>query len=374
MTPVEDQLRAAFRAKADEIRPDPPPLRLSAPGLRFPFPAHGGGGNREQAAHRGWHRWMAPAACAVLVVAVIAASAVVFGGSRTATSSSARARTTHSPLAARPASYLGVFLGYFETGRPPSYPPVERFAAAAGNGPNLVEYVSSWRERFATSYAQTLRKHGATMIVQIDPNSVSPALIAAGHYDRYLRSYADSVRDFGAPVVIGFGQEMNADWWSWGYKHVQPQAFVAAWRHIVTLFRGQGADNVTWLWTISAESSGTGPPADWWPGSSYVTWVGIDGFYEKPSDTFSSVFGPTIAQVRALTAKPILLSQTAVARGADQHVSIPNLFEGMAQYGTLGLVWDDIETAVGQDWHLEGDPSAEAAFRAGAAGLTLARP
>jgi Glycosyl hydrolase family 26 len=374
MTPVEDQLRAAFRAKADEIRPDLPPLRLPAPGLRSLFLAHGGGENEGTPGHRTWHFWIAPAACAVLVVAVIAASAVVFGGSRTATSSSARARTTHSPLAARPPSYLGVFLGYFETGRPPSYPPVEKFAAAAGKSPNLVEYVSSWGERFATSYARTLRKHGATMIVQIDPNSVSPALIAAGHYDRYLRSYADSVRDFGNPVVIGFGQEMNADWWSWGYKHAQPQAFVAAWRHIVTLFRRQGADNVTWLWTISDESSGTGPPADWWPGSSYVTWVGIDGFYEKASDTFSSVFGTTIVQVRAMTAKPILLSQTAVARGADQHASIPNLFEGMAQYGTLGLVWDDIETSVGQDWHLEGDPSAEAAFRVGAAGLTLARP
>jgi len=373
MTPVEDQLRAAFRAKADEVSPDPPPLRLPAPGLRSLFLAHGGGGNKGTRAHQGWHRWIAPAACAVLVVTVIAGSAIVFGGSRTATSSSARAAATHSPLAARPSSYLGVFLGYFETGRPPSYPPVERFAAVAGKGPNLVEYVSNWGQPFAASYAQTLRKHGATMIVQIDPNSVSPALIAAGRYDAYLRSYADSVRDFGNRVVIGFGQEMNARLWSWGYGHTKPQAFVAAWRHIVTLFRAQGADNVTWLWTINADYAGTGPVASWWPGSSYVTWVGIDGFYEKPSDTFSSVFGKTIAQVRTITARPILLSQTAVARGPDQYTSIHNLFEGMTQDGTLGLVWDDIETSSGQDWHLEGNPSAEAAFRLGAAGLTVAR-
>ena len=85
------------------------------------------------------------------------------------------------------------------------------------------------------------------------PTYASVPAIAAGAYDGYLRSYADSVRDFGHPVVIGFGHEMNAPWYSWGYGHVRPSTFVAAWRHIVTLFRGQGADNVTWLWTINAD-------------------------------------------------------------------------------------------------------------------------
>jgi len=362
MTPVEDQLRAALRAKADEVSPDPPLLRLPAPALSG------------TPAYQGWHRWIAPAACAVLVVAVIAASATVFGGSRTATSSSARAGTTHSPLATRPSSYLGVFLGYFETGRPPSYPPVEKFAAAAGKSPNLVEYVSNWGQPFAASYARTLRKHGATMIVQIDPNSIPPARVAAGHYDEYLRSYAESVRRFGHPVVIGFAQEMNADWWSWGYGHAQPQAFVAAWRHIVNLFRAEGADNVTWLWTISVDAVGTGPIGSWWPGAGYVSWVGIDGVYERPSDTFASLFGKTIAQVRAMTNKPVLLSQTAVAHGTSQYADTRSLFEGVARNKLLGLVWADIETSVGQDWHLEGNRLTESAFRLGAAGLTLARP
>ena len=27
--------------------------------------------------------------------------------------------------------------------------------------------------------------------------------------------------------------------------------FVAAWRHIVTVFRALGARNVTWLWTVN---------------------------------------------------------------------------------------------------------------------------
>jgi mannan endo-1,4-beta-mannosidase len=369
MTPLEDRLRSAFRAKAGEIRPEAPPLRLAARRRRFLFLTYGGSENKGTPALRAWHGWIAPIACAVLVVGVIAGSAVVFGGGRSVARSPARAPAVHPLLASRASSYLGVF----EPGSPPSYQPVEKFGRAAGVEPNLVEYASFLGRPFAASYARTLRKHGAVMIVQIDPAGGSVASVAAGSYDIYLRSYADSVRDFGHPVIIGFGNEMNADWNSWGYRHTPASTFVAAWRRIVTLFRGQGADNVTWLWTISADQAGTGPVASWWPGSSYVTWVGIDGYYMHPSDTFQGVFAETIAQLRAFTNKPILLSQAAVTPGARQFANIRNLFEGMAHYGTLGLVWSDMETLNRQDWRLEGNLAAEAAFRLSAARLTLAR-
>jgi len=173
--------------------------------------------------------------------------------------------------------------------------------------------------------------HGAVTIVQWDPTDVFVAAIAAGRYDRYLRSFADSVRDFGQAVVIGFGHEMNATWYSWGYGHVPPRTFVAAWRHIVRLFRGQGADNVTWLWTINADLPSTGPIAQWWPGGGYVTWVGIDGYYYRPTDSFGSVFGTAITQVRLLTGKPVLQSETAVGPGAGQAAKIGEMFTGIQQ-------------------------------------------
>jgi mannan endo-1,4-beta-mannosidase len=232
--------------------------------------------------------------------------------------------------------------------------------------PNLVGYAINWGEPFATSFDRNLRKHGEVPLVQIQPTDVSLAAITAGNTDFYLRSYADSVRDFGHPVIIGFGDEMNAPWYPWGYSHTPARMFVAAWRHIVRVFRSQGADNVTWLWTIEADQAGTGPIMSWWPGANYVTWVGIDGFCNRPSDTFSSVFVQTIEQIRAATNKPILLSETGVARESRQYASILNLFNGFAQYRLLGLVWFDAG-----DWRLEGNPLAEAAFRAGASRLAL---
>jgi hypothetical protein len=152
---------------------------------------------------------------------------------------------------------------------------------------------------------------------------------------------------------------------------------VAAWRHIVTLFHNQGADNVTWLWTINQDRPGSGPVRSWWPGSKYVTWVGIDGYYYRRSDTFARVFGGTIDQVRHFTQKPILLSETAVGPNVNQFAKIGDLFAGMRQYKTLGLMWFDIAQDRGifhQNWRIEGNPAAETAFRLGIAALTLARP
>ena len=271
-------------------------------------------------------------AIALAVAAVAAAGARLIGSS-----SSSKPPAAHASLPAEPAAYLGVF----EPGAPPGYGAIAEFAQAARRQPNLLGYYTGWLQPFDTSYAKMLRTHRIIPYVQIDPTDASIAAITAGTYDDYLRSYADSVIDFGHAVVIGFGHEMNAPWYSWGYGHVPPSTFVAAWRHIVTLFRAEGADNVTWLWTLQADEPGTGPVASWWPGAQYVNWVGIDGYYYRPSDTFASVFGTTIDQVRAFTGKPILLSETAVGPYADQFVKIQDLFHGMATYKMLGLVWFD---------------------------------
>ena len=60
------------------------------------------------------------------------------------------------------------------------------------------------------------------------------------------------MRAYRRPVILSFGHEMNGYWYTWGNTHTSPADFVDAWRHIVTLFRAEGAENVTWLWTINA--------------------------------------------------------------------------------------------------------------------------
>ena len=284
------------------------------------------------------------------------------------TTTPAAPRAVYASLLSTGFRYLGVYEGSSTSAG--QYAQVEEFARAVGQQPNIVMSYSSWGEPFSISFAETARQHGATLLIDLDPTSTSCAWIAAGQDDAFLESYAQSVKDFGHPVIISFGHEMNGTWYPWGWTHTQPAEFVRAWRRIVDVFRQTGADNVTWLWTINSVASYEGPIADYWPGASYVTWVAFDAYYYTPDDDFSGVFGPSIAALRQLTTKPILIGETAVGQVAGQASEIPGLFAGASRAGLVGFVWYDQAQDDGlyhQDWRLEGDPYAVATFRAAAA-------
>ncbi len=261
----------------------------------------------------------------------------------------------------------GYYLGVAEPNETSSYKPINKFAATIGRQPNIVLYYSALGDPFQERLANEAYAHGAVPFVQINPGHVSMAAIAAGRNDAYLRSYADQVRAYRHAVIIGFAPEMNGSWDSWGWHHTSPATWKAGWRHVVTVFRRQGASNVTWLWTVNAaENSSTGPINEWWPGANYVTWVGIDGYYFYSASTFVSTFGATVNQVRALTRKPILLSETAIGQVAGQAAKIPDLFSGVQAAQALGFVWFDQTQNEGifhQNWRLEGNSAAVDAFR-----------
>jgi hypothetical protein len=264
-------------------------------------------------------------------------------------------------LPIRPDSYVGVY----QSGAPASYAGVTRFTATTGVKPRLVVYYSGWFEPFKTAFAMTAARNGTVPLIQINPKGVNLAAIASGHYDSYLTSFAEAVRSYHHPVILGFGHEMNGSWYSWGYRHTSPATFVAAWRHIVTVFRELGARNVTWLWTVNVVHTGgtIASPTAWWPGSKYVTWVGLDGYYYKPSWKFAPLFGPTIVAIRKFTHDPMLIAETSVSPTADQPAKINDLFAGIRLYGLLGFVWFNSVHDV--DWRLS-NPSAIEAFRKGA--------
>jgi hypothetical protein len=309
----------------------------------------------------------------VVVAVAAAAAAVALAVGRLAAPTASGPPAVHAALPARAASYLGVYL----QGPPPDRRRVAAFARAADREPGLVGYFSGWAQPFAAAFARSLHHRGVAPLVQLDPTGASVRAIAVGGYDEYLRSFADSVRRFGHPVVLGFAHEMNATWYPWGFRHVRAATFIAAWRHLVGVFRARGADNVTWLWTCQADTLGTGPVRAWWPGQQYVTWVGVDGYYYRPYNTFYNVFGRTLIEIRAFTRKPVLLSETAVGPAAGQAAKIADLFRGMASYHTLGLVWFDIAQHHGiyhQDWRIEDHQAAEAAFRRAARTSLAAQP
>lgn len=271
----------------------------------------------------------------------------------------------HFSRQTNPGSYIGLYC----QGAPSSYAGVTAFTTATGVEPSLVSYYSGWLEPFRVGFAETAASHGAMPLVQMDPADVNLTAIATGQYDSYLTAYAETVRAYGHPVILSFGHEMNGYWYSWGYQHASPTVFVAVWRHIVDLFRSLRARNVIWMWTVNTvhTRANVPSPGPWWPGSSYVNWVGIDGYYFNKHSSFASLFGPTIADVRTITRAPILIAETA-APPTNQPTKIAELFAGIRLYGLLGFVWFDAVHV--DDWRLT--RPAAAAFRRGV--LALHRP
>jgi mannan endo-1,4-beta-mannosidase len=311
-------------------------------------------------------RRLVTAGAAIIAVAAIAAGVILYNRSSDPTGPLPVDLPTSS------ASYLGVYTN----GVPDSYGGVTAFTSATGTRPDVVMYYNGWFEPFRASFATAAANDRAVPLVQLDPTEgVSVAAIASGRYDGYLSQYAESVRAYRHPVILSFGHEMNGNWYSWGYQHTAPGVFVAAWRHVVKLFRALGAQNVTWMWTVNIINDAHGGniprPAQWWPGSSYVNWVGIDGYYLKPSWKFAPLFGPTIGAVRTLTGDPILIAETGAVPAAGQPEKIADLFAGTHSYGLLGFVWFDSTNSVGDQFGIN-SPAAVAAFRKGAS--TYTRP
>ncbi|MDX6338408.1 MAG: hypothetical protein QOG05_5748 [Streptosporangiaceae bacterium] len=303
----------------------------------------------------------------VVIVVVAAAGAGVFLHNRSTNST--------GPLPVQLPAATGAYLGVYTHGVPDSYSGVAAFNNATQAKPDVVMYYSGWFVPFPGKFATTVANNGAVPLVQMDPDKISVSRIASGRYDGYLSAYAEAVRAYHHPVVMSFGHEMNGGWYSWGHGKTPPTVFVAAWRHIVKLFRALGAHNVTWMWTVNiinnAHGSSIPSPAQWWPGGAYVNWVGIDGYYLKPNWKFAPLFGPTIAAVRKLTLDPILVAETGAVPAAGQPAKIADLFSGIHQYGLLGFVWFNSTNSHGLQFGIS-SPEALAAFHKGAS--TYTRP
>jgi len=101
-----------------------------------------------------------------------------------------------------------------------------------------------------------------------------------------LVAVARRVKAYGRIVAIRPWAEMNGDWQSFqptanptdGYA-TGYQAFIAAWRNLVTVFRAEGATNVRWVFNPTTDTyAETTDVRRIWPGQSYVNVLGLDGY------------------------------------------------------------------------------------------------
>jgi mannan endo-1,4-beta-mannosidase len=262
-----------------------------------------------------------------------------------------------------------MLIGVYQPYSPGSYNQVTEFAKEAGFSPRILSYYSTFTQDFAKSFAQQCAANGATVLVQWQPRGATSKDIAAGKFDAYITKFAQDVKSDAYQVILSYGQEFNGNWYSWGAggsDGSNGSTYIAAWRHIWQIFQKVQAYNVTWLWGPNVQYPGSAVLAAWYPGNAYVDWVGLDGYFQKPTDNFASLFGPSIAALRGVTSKPLLIAESGVS-GTAGVAQLNSLFLGAAQAGAVGIVYFD-EAQSGdsthQDWRLENNKANMAAFSA----------
>jgi hypothetical protein len=136
-----------------------------------------------------------------------------------------------------------------------------------------------------------------------DPNRA--AEIARGQYDSTVKATATAVKALRRPVLLQFQWEMDQPRGSRQYIGT-PAQFVAAWRHIYSLFRSAGAANAAFVWSPRAGAFNHGAAASFYPGDAYVNWIGGSAVPNDSWPSFTGTFSRFYSWGRARH-KPLLI-------------------------------------------------------------------
>jgi endoglucanase len=164
-------------------------------------------------------------------------------------------------------------------------------------------------------------------------------------------------------------------WYPW---QGSPREFVRAWRHVVDVFRAEGATNVKWVWApIDPDKSFS---RAYYPGSGYVDAVSttVINFGELEYQdwmqwhSFESLFDKKYTALSRY-GKPIILSETETNEGKPGQKAqwITDMFKAIAKgkYPKLtALIWFNVESDhmyPSINWSLSSSESATQAFREG---------
>jgi hypothetical protein len=191
---------------------------------------------------------------------------------------------------------LGVYVGY------QSPRGVASFGRTVGDPPHFaMDFLNgdSWSAlvKTAPSYMAAWKKSGLRMIWGIpilpsassggDSSAVASTSTysmqqgAAGAYNSYFRKLAkDMVAGGEANSIVRLGWEFNGNWFPWSAGG-QAAAFVGYWRQIVDTMRSVAGQKFTFEWNPTAGDTSAGNLVDYYPGSAYVDYIGLDVYDQQ---------------------------------------------------------------------------------------------
>lgn len=243
-------------------------------------------------------------------------------------------------------AYTGAFIDFGGAEDDVALEEIEEFEQMVGKHQAIIASSSFWGEQsFPMANLKMIWRHGSLPLVfwspwdrpyeqRKGPDRFSLNAILAGTWNRYIDDWADQARQFGHPLIVSFGDEMNGDWFPWsgvyygrghtipGTSELQgPETFKRAYRYVVDRVRRRGARNIQWLFQTNNfsypwEKWNYGP--NYYPGSDYVDWLGMSvygqQFAEEPwAEFWPLVKWPYEEMAQLDPNKPIMIAEWATA-------------------------------------------------------------
>ena len=122
---------------------------------------------------------------------------------------------------------------------------------------------------------------GRVPVISLGSGPYSWAEVASGAADSQLREFFRSLEAEGGlfrRAIIGFMNEPESKVAFLG----SPAEYRAAYRRVVTLAREEGLPN-EWTTFLQSYTWTARDPNEWWPGDSYVDYVGVQGYGSNPN-------------------------------------------------------------------------------------------
>jgi Glycosyl hydrolase family 26 len=219
-----------------------------------------------------------------------------------------------------------------------------------------------------SSQIQTLLNEGNDYTTEGYFKASSSTLVAAAAGDYNSKFYDLGkllVKDELGNTIIDLGREMNGTWYEWSVHRApssEPDAYIRAWRQIVTTMRSVPGQHFKFVWTLYP--TGTSAAASW-PGSAYVDYIGTDIFdwYGGPDRTYPHTASGALdheekwqqilttepgglnwmAAFSHATGKPIIIPEWGLDfhtfGGKDDPMFITNMMAWMKAHHAIGLYW-----------------------------------
>jgi endoglucanase len=240
---------------------------------------------------------------------------------------------------------------------------------------DVVQMFINWSTYFSSikSNADAVYENGSTFMITWESWEYNTVDIKDGKADSYIKQMANDMKAYNKEIWLRPLHEGNGNWYPWcigGSSVNTNETYIAAWKHIVDIFRTQGATNVKFVFNINCSNVGTGASfTGHYPGDNYVDYNSLDGYnwgttqsWGSTWQSFDQIFSASYNALKQYN-KPIMITEVASAeQGGDKANWITETFKTIsASYDKItAFMWfnENKET----DWRINSSTAALNAY------------